>query len=311
MLGFGAVSEFALGGGPKSGASFIMNSDGTFTLANVDHTGVTDNSNVINSAINSIYQSYGGGKLWLPRPGGYLASNIVMRGSVTLQGHGQKNTSVGAVNRDQDVFIFDSSCDYAGLRDIWALGRFNSGSNLTGNCVNVVNNVPVILRDCHIWGGRSAINTSGVDGVIEDCFILGWEIASITSHGANWYRRCKVDTSGNSLSYGFFQGTPTAIIPPGSVAENHFEQSDFSGSYQKSIYVADGGTNSALTVFDGCVISSPIDLAQQRTTMFSGCEFGSTSFTIGSGTTSIIGSVKLGPTLSVPSAAKAANINIV
>jgi len=50
---------------------FKINDDGTFTLTGVDHTGMADNTANIQSAINSIFDNYGGGYLWLPRPGNY------------------------------------------------------------------------------------------------------------------------------------------------------------------------------------------------------------------------------------------------
>ena len=76
---------------------FKINDDGTFTLTGVDHTGMTDTTANIQSAINSIFDNYGGGYLWLPRPGNYQSNGLIMKGSVTLRGHGSRNTLLGSV----------------------------------------------------------------------------------------------------------------------------------------------------------------------------------------------------------------------
>ena len=68
----------------------------------------------------------------------------------------------------------------------------------------------VILRDLTIWFGNSALVDNGVDSLIENCFLSGYT-AAVTSQGANWYVRDKLDTIGAYHStYGFLQGVPFA-----------------------------------------------------------------------------------------------------
>lgn len=292
---------------------FNINDDGTFTLTGVDHTGATDsatkNTEIIQSAIDSIFNNYGGGYLWLPRPGNYQSNGLIMKGSITLRGHGPRNTLLGSVANNVNQIIFDTSVQQGGLRDLFIAGQQSATS--TSNAVTVQDNVPVIIRDCYIWGGSSALYTRGIDGTIENCFILGWGFANIVSNGANWFKRVKADTSGNPVQHGFYQGTPVPVGPPGSVMENHFEQCDFSGNFQKSVSIIDGNTHTAISVFEGCVFNSPIDLSQAMHTSFIGCEFGAGDFNPGNGTLSIVGSVKLGARLSISSGEKAGNVNII
>lgn len=269
----------------------------------IDGSGQTDSSATVQSAIDYMANSYGGGEIIIP-PGNYLAkTGVTLKRQVYLRGSGRSCTALQCQNFDSSIITFDAACDYAGFSDLFVIGYTNSAA--TTNAVIVPPNVPVNLRRSKIWGGSSALWNRGVDGEIEDCFILGWNLASLISNGANWYKRCKFDTSGNQVQYAFFQGTPEAS----NVMENHFDQCDFSGNYQYSIEVNDGGTNTAISVFTGCVISAPIALTQARSTLFSACELGSSSFNSGNGSVSIVGSVAFSP-LSVPAASKAGNINI-
>jgi hypothetical protein len=109
--------------------------------------------------------------------------------------------------------------------------------------------------------------------------------------------------------YGFWQqwnGSTT------DVAENHFEQCDFTGEWvAASVRINDYGNNSNITVFSGCVFgakadtSTPppnpptpttaqINIEGARWTSFVGCELGG-NINIGSGVRSVVGSYGFGP----------------
>ena len=81
--------------------------------------------------------------------------------------------------------------------------------------------------------------------------------------------RDKLDTPGGFTStYAYLQGdTPGGA----SSAEDHFVQCDFSGTYLYSIMISDS-TNGAITVFDGSVMSSPIEVGGSKWTSFNNDE---------------------------------------
>jgi hypothetical protein len=256
------------------------------------------------AAVDYMYATYGGGFVFVP-PGNFLIQNLIIKGGVILQGsgHGLGGTFLQSQNQDTGVIQFDLSCNGAGMRDVFACGYTNAAA--TNPAVFISENCPVFISNCQIWGGGSALFTKGVDGVVENSFISGWSFASLLSNGANWYKRCKFDTAGQHCSSGFYQGTP---LPIGGMMENHFDQCDFSGDYAASINIVDGATESALSMFTGCVFSCPVSISGARHTSFVACEFGN-SFSQTSGTCAIVGSW-CGGSMSAPNAVKAANINI-
>jgi hypothetical protein len=117
----------------------------------------------------------------------------------------------------------------------------------------------------------------------------------VVSQGANWYVRDKLDTNGSYAStYAFLQGVP---FSGASSSENHFVQCDFSGNYTYSVSIQDA-TNSAITIIDGSVFSSPIQVSGAKWTSFSNAEIGSPSFTVsaGAGIVTVTGSYAFSPT---------------
>jgi len=189
-------------------------------------------------------------------------------------GSGQAVTVI-EVETDSAVVTFDAAtCNHSAIKDLSLFGYQSAAS--TSNAVNVGNNCPVILRDDTIWFGASAIYNNGVDSLIENCFLSGY-VAAVTSQGANWYVRDKLDTTGSFPStYAFLQGVP---FTGASSEENHFVRCDFSGDYMYSVAIQDG-TNGAITVFDSSVFSSPILVSGAKWTSFSNAEIGSTIVTV-------------------------------
>jgi hypothetical protein len=283
---------------------YSFNDDGSLTVSGADPTAATDSAPAIQAAIDWLSTNYGGGKLWLPRPGSYkVSSTLVLKGGVELLGHSRELTSI-TVDHDIGVLNFDASCRYAAVRDIFLTGFTSASSG--SNAVSVAVGVPVNISRCKIWGGSSALWNRGIDGTIENCFISGWGLASILSNGANWYKRVKADTSGQPCQNGFYQGTP---LPGLGVMENHFEQCDFSGQYTNSVYIGDGGTQTAYSAFSLCVFSAPIRMIGAKHTAFDNCAIGSPTFQLSSGTCNIVGSYGYSA-MSVPGASKAGNTNI-
>lgn len=280
----------------------IRNSEDIVTWL-VDQSGVNDSSAIIQSAIDHLYNTFGGGKLFVPT-GNFRAQNLTMRGGVTLIGGSRRHSSIFTPN-DATIFAFDATCSYAGFSDLFVAGY--AGENPAQNLVYIAPGAPVTLRRSNIWGGNAALFTQGVDGVVEDCYIKGYGLASILSTGANWYRRVKIDTdAGNPCVNGFYQGAPFAGLS--GVAENHLDQCDLSGDYHSSLTVQDDGAHSAVTILTGCVTSRAVNLGSAKFTSFVGHEFGA-EVNSGVGSVSITGSVALIP-LNVPGAVKAGNVGI-
>ena len=242
----------------------------------------------------------------MPRAGNFKCNSaLTMRGGVTLCGHSKEGTVLNFSGANVDCITFDSTVRYGGLRDLYVQGY--NGAGETKSTVVVAENAPVILRRCLIWGSLNGLTTAGVDGTIEDCFIAAKSGTSILSSGANWYRRCKIDTvPGNSVADAFIQGARSPGLPV-TVMENHFDQCDFSGQFTRSVSINDGGQASAISVFTGCVMSSNIVITAHNAALFTACEFGSTTFTT-PGNTAVNGCYKLGPALSIANATKSGNL---
>ena len=246
--------------------------------------GSTDDTASVQAALTFIYSTYGGGIVFFP-PGNYkTTSPLTVKGGTRLVGASRIVTLLGSTTTNTNVINFDSTCTYAGLENLYIVGY--QGASPTSAAVNVANNVPVVLKDSHIWGGAYGLQTGGVDGYIENCYI-GGQTTNIISNGANWYIRCKIDSIAlGSPTNGFLQGTYFTT----GVAENHFLQCDFSGTYTNSVTINDGATSSAVSVFEGCVFSKPVVITNAKLSMFSTCEFGS-SITVNSNPTTFTGNV--------------------
>lgn len=261
--------------------------------------GVTDDTTAFQNAIDLINGHFGNsGTVDVPT-GDYLCiSGITLKGSVRLVGAGVNGSRINSINYNlATVIVCDALCSYASIENISVYGYLNAAA--THNTVTIQNNALVICRDCVFYGGVSGLNTAGVDCYFENCAFDGYGF-NVLSTGANWYVRCKIDTAvASGATAGFHQG---AYFTTG-VAENHFTQCDFSGSYTNSIEIADGGQVSALTVFEGCVFSKPIVITSANVSMFSGGEIGS-SVTVGTNPTIINGCAAVSGAIVVSGAGK-------
>jgi hypothetical protein len=257
------------GGGPwvdvKSGANGCAAAVGNNS---------NDDTGAIGCQITFMNATFGGGTVFFPC-GTYKVTAvggapIAVPGGVRLQGAGRTCAVVAVGNNDVQVLTFTGGgTSYGGMRDIWIVGD-QAGGALTKNAVVVNAGSPVIFTNCMIWGGNFALQADGVDGSFTDCFIMGTGSSGggITSVGANWYQRIKMDTIGVTVAVGYKQGAST------SVQENHFVNCDFSGSFSaNSVQIADTN-NHAITTFTNSVFSNAISITGGQYTMFVGDEFG-------------------------------------
>ena len=269
--------------------------------------GVANDTVAIQAAINYMDTTYSGGIVFVPAGNYYVPGGLTLKGGVELVGEGRGSTTIQAQTVDVTVITFDATSNYAALRNLFISGYQNAAA--TTNAVSVANNVAVIMKDCNIWGGASAVYTEGIDGYMENCFVAGWAFACVSSRGANWYVRCKFDTAGAACTHSVYQGLPVVAL---AIIENNFVACDFSGSFTNSFTVADGSNTSAITLFATCVFGTTITLTNQRFTGFSSCSFGG-DLNKAAGSCSVVGSYAItGRVFSVtaPGAVLAGNVNI-
>lgn len=271
--------------------------------------GVHDDTANIQAAIDYMYTTYGsgilgGGIVYVP-PGNYSVTGITLKGTVRLVGAARERSIINGGATNNDTVTFDSTSNYASLEHLEVIGYQNAAA--TSNGVVIAQGRAVNLFNCHILGGSAGLFTKGTDGMVENCYIAGYT-SNITSNGANWYVRCKIDTAAlGTPTDGFIQG---AFYTSG-VAENHFTDCDFSGNFTHSITINDTGTSSAITTFVGCVFAAPMVITNAKFTMMSACEVGST-VTVGTNPTAITGCVATGSAVVVSGGGKtlAGNISI-
>jgi hypothetical protein len=237
-------------------------------------TGGTDDSAAIQCHLDYVYAQFGEGTVVVPQGSYALDQGLLVRGGVALAGAGQ-SASILWVRDDTDVVVFDAGTCGAGaaLTNLTVLG-YQAGHS-DHNAVTVGEGCPVDLSNDTIWFGNGGLYDKGVGGVIENSFISGYQYA-VVSQGANWYIRDKLDTSGLGSETAFYQGLP---VPSAVGGRNYFSESDFSGDYQYSVQIQDA-TNTAITIFDGAVLSSPVLVNGARWTAFLGDEIGSPTFVV-------------------------------
>lgn len=229
----------------------------------------TDSTSAIQSAINFLNTNFGGGIVFIPHGNYLIVGGLTVKGAIRLVGEARNLSVLNGSATNAAAVTFDSTCNDAAAEQLTIYGYLNAAA--TTNAVVVAAGRPVHLKDCTIWGGSSGLFTQGVDGVIFNCYIAGYT-NHITSNGANWYIRCKIDSASlGTPTNGFLQGNYYTT----GVAENHFTDCDLSGDYTNSVNISDGATNSAITTFQGCVFSKPIVITAAKYSMFSACEIGS------------------------------------
>lgn len=234
-------------------------------------TGVSDRA-AAQGAIDYMFANHGGGNVIFPPAALHLDGPLVMKGDIRLVGCGAASqlTTDGA---DLPIIQMDNSVQFPEIESLFMVASQNA--NAQTNVVTVNRNIQAKISKSWIWGGSSALFTQGVDGVYTDLFIWGAGFSCVTSNGANWYKRCKMDSQPNmSPQFAIYLGSP---IPECLGAmENSFEQCDASGPWTSgyALEVADNSTNVADTRFFGGIFSGGINLYQQRAAVFLGSKFG-------------------------------------
>jgi hypothetical protein len=238
-----------------------------------------NNSNDDTTAIRNAITQVGttGGVVNFP-PGAYkITGTLTIPSGVILRGINITATSIFATSADFTAIAYTANDSGSGLErlSVFCIQSLTA----TTPCVTIGANAFINMHDFRIWGGLHGIQTAGADGYYENGYVCGWATAGycISSTGANWYSRMKLDgINGGSSAGAFIQGTVAAL------AENHFSLTDFSGSFTNSIVITDANSLS-LTVIQGSVFSSPILIGQSKATILTGNEIGSTSLAASGG----------------------------
>jgi pectate lyase-like protein len=260
----------------------------------------TDDTTAIQNALNAA--SSNNGMVYLPSGNYKVTSTLTIAGEVSLIGDGVGATAITGTG---DILVLNFTGN-GNMERIFAVGYQNASA--TNFCVQTAINGRNFFRDCFIWGGLYGLNSRGVDGCFENCFIAGAATAGghLSSSGANWYIRCKFD------DIGFTVGRGAVIAGSGGIIENHFMQCDFSGSFPSGSLLIDDGTNANLvTGFDACVFSSQINILHCKAAQFTGCEIGAAVAVSNNAVAIFTGNYSfISQTISGTNVVKAGNFNI-
>lgn len=230
---------------------------------------IRDDRAAFQAALDEAYEKFAGGAVYVP-PGHYrIGAKLTVRGATRLVGSGPGVTLLNALS---DITVLEFTGPLGGMERIFINGQQSSLAQQ--NTVAIANGIPVYVRDCHIWGGKWALQNDGHDGTFDNCFVMGHggDGGGILSRGSNFYNRMKLDTSGHTVSAAFRQGAP---IDGTTANENYFTQCDLSGDFSAGSIVIADATNKAFTSFLHGIISDPVLITGAMHTRFIGCTFGS------------------------------------
>jgi hypothetical protein len=93
--------------------------------------GVTDDTAAIQAAIDAVFTLYGGGRIWFP-VGSYRISQVKLKSYVVLEGESWKS-ALGSIDSNPNgsmISLFDTSVEYAGVRNFFINGRKSSQSGV-------------------------------------------------------------------------------------------------------------------------------------------------------------------------------------
>jgi hypothetical protein len=269
--------------------------------------GVTDDTAAIQCHVTYMNSTFGGGVVYFPPSSGCAlvsGGGPTIPAGVWIVGSGLASSCI-EVSTNSRAMLFAASgttCPSGGhnggIERISVFGFQNAAA--TQPAVLVGDNCAITIRDTRLWFGAYGLETSGADGHYEDSFICGYS-GCVHSHGANWYRRVKMDTiiAGTAPSASGFAYVQDTNFVGLSVAENYFDQSDFTCGCAGSIDIADGGLNKAVTKFFNGVFDSPISIINADFTVMVGMTIGSTSFNNNAGTLLMSGSIAFGGSTAV------------
>lgn len=267
-----------------------------------------NDTSAIQNAINTV-DALNGGEVFFS-PGNCLVSaSLTVAQATCLVGTGGSPNGASSITNNGSDFIvvrFAAGKNGACLRNITIFGFTNTAA--TQPVVLVGHNSAVHMSTCTIWGGSFALSTDGADGRIYNCYFSGWAPGGggVTSTGANFWTANKIDQSTVPTSVGFFQGVPSAL------AENHFTDNDFSGTYSIASFDSDdGGALANVNIHVGSVFSSAVVLTHSKFTSLVGAEIGG-AVSSGVGPLSITGSFGFAGVTATGAATRscAGNINV-
>ena len=275
--------------------------------------GSTNDTAAIQCQLTYMNVAYGGGIVFFPA-GSYLVAGggITVPAGVWLKGSGQSASAI-TVATDSKVVTFSitgGTCPignhYGGMEKMAVYG-FTSSPAMAAVTIGAGCNVTI--TDSTLLYGKYGLLNDGVDSRVTRSFIWGY-YAALYSGGANWYVNVKFDQPGPTAATNAYQQGPNAGGL--TLAENHFTDCDFSGSYKNSVYIDDATGTSAITTFVGSVFSSEISIQHAKATMFVGAEIGTTIFYVNSGKLNVVGSYAYSPTTIIGAAPRscAGNSNI-
>lgn len=247
------------------------------TCAAAVGNGSIDDQPSLQCQANYLNSTFVGGTLHLSNGNYHLGSTLTIPNGVNIVCESNVSTSIGVGGTtDLTAITFLNSAVNAFIRNCQISGDTNSTA--TQNLVVVPTGANVSIYDSLLIGGNFALQNGGTDGVIFNTSIQGFGSSGggVSSTGANWYIRAKIDQNA-ATAVGFSQGT-NAIAQ-----ENHFIDTDISGAYTNSVVINDGGNHNAITTFTSSVFSSPIVITSASYTTISGAELGA-NVTANSGT---------------------------
>jgi hypothetical protein len=232
-----------------------------------------DSTTAIQAAVDHMNGVYGGGFVFVP-PGTWVtgSAGITIKGGVILLGSGAGVSYINGTGQDATVITFDGSCNFAGLRDALVGGFLTTAA--TQNAVVVSNGVPMTMRDTLIVGGQYALDVRGA-GRFYNVSPQGY-VGCVISSGSSWFTDCAFDGPNIPLLYAYNR------VAPGAAGgfEDQIVDCDFSGNYRNSIHIDDGTLHQVRTKILGGIISSPIAVVNHGWTLLSGCELGSSVYSL-------------------------------
>ncbi len=203
-----------------------------------------DDTSAVGCQVNWL-GTHGGGSLFFPVGNyGFQWGGVIVPPHVNIIGDGFSSVLFALTDSTVLTFAANSSHRWA---DTFVVGW--TGATPSQPAVVVQDNAEMFISRVRSWYGRVALLMRGNDGTIEQSFFWA-PYAGVENYGSNWWRRVKMDGAVGHAQYGFKSGA--------GAIENYFEQCDFSGDFDFSVYMDPETLTVAEAKFTDCVMSSPI-----------------------------------------------------
>lgn len=273
--------------------------------------GGVDDTAAIQSAIDHV-GTLGGGVVYFPPGQCKTTSTLIVTQPTCLvgvnAGTASGPASISAQSGDFTAISFLAGNGGSCLNNLSVFGYLNAAATLPTILVGV--GIVVNMNNCTVWGGTFALQTSGGDGRIFNCYFSGWAPTGggVLSFGSNFWYGNKIDQGVVPTAYGFFQ-----VGGANNDGENYFFGNDFSGAYTiASFYSDDGGSGLNFSVHVASIFSSPVVLLRSKHTAIIGSTFGVNAVQNNVGTLNIVGGFAFSPVTVTGAGARscAGNTNI-